>query len=522
MQVTVTGGMIEGYIDYDLGVRCYKGIPFAAPPIGDFRWKAPQPVVSWSGVRAARQFGGRAMQLPIFGDMNFRAPWMSEDCLYLNVWAPLDAPATPLPVLVYFYGGGNVAGDGSEPRYDGAQLARQGIITLTVNYRLNVFGFFAHPELSHESPYHVSGNYGYLDQLAALQWVQANIAAFGGDPARVTIAGESAGSISVSAHMASPLVNGLIAGAIGSSGSLMGALPAVPLADAERNGVELATSIGAASLAALRAMPADQLLEAIAEYSPQDFTGVIDGYFLPRNPAEVFAAGSQVQVPLLVGWNSTEVPHMFLLQQHAPTVANYEMAVRAQFGPRADEVLRHYAAPSDADVVDVATDLSSDLFIGYSTWKWADIHARTGHNPVYRYLYAHPRPPMRAEMGDAVSGLAGGVIRGEEAKSQPQLTVKGAVHSADIEYFMGNLATNTVYAWTADDVQVSETMQRIYINFVTHGSPNGAGLPEWQALDVDQVGRFMRIGVDSAMEHDVHQVRYLFLDDLLDGGMRGV
>jgi para-nitrobenzyl esterase len=213
---------------------------------------------------------------------------------------------------------------------------------------------------------------------------------------------------------------------------------------------------------------------------------------------------------------------MFLLQQQAPTVANYEMAVRAQFGPRADEVLRHYAVTCDADVVDVATDLSSDLFIGYSTWKWADAHARTGRNPVYRYLYAHPRPPMRAEMGDAVSGLAGGVIRGEEAKSQPQLTVKGAVHSADIEYFMGNLATNPVYAWTADDVQVSETMQRIYINFVTHGSPNGTGVPEWQALDVDQVGRFMRIGVNSAMEHDGHQARYRFLDDLLDGGMRGV
>lgn len=516
-QVAVTGGVIEGYVDHDLGVRCYKGIPFAAPPTGDLRWKAPQPVVPWAGVRAARQFGGRPMQLPIFGDMNFRAPWMGEDCLYLNVWAPVDAPATPMPVLVYFYGGGNVAGDGSEPRYDGAQLARQGIITLTVNYRLNVFGFFAHPELSHESPYQASGNYGYLDQLAALQWVQTNIAAFGGDPARVTIAGESAGSISVSAQMASPLAKGLIAGAIGSSGSLMGALPAIPLADAERLGVEMTTSVGATSLAELRAMPANQLLEALGARSPQQFTGVIDGYFLPRNPAEVFAAGEQAQVPLLVGWNSTEVPHMFLLQQQAPTVANYQMSVRAQFGSRADEVLRHYSAVTDADVVDVATDLSSDLFIGYSTWKWADAHARTGHNPVYRYLYAHPRPPMRAEMGDAVSGLAGGVIRGEEAKSQPQMTVKGAVHSADIEYFMGNLATNTVYAWTADDMQVSATMQRIYINFVTHGSPNGAGVPEWQALDVDQVGRFMHIAVDSAMQVDHHHARYTFLDTLIGG-----
>lgn len=516
MQVNVTGGSIEGYIDHDLGVRCYKGIPFAAPPIGDLRWKAPQPVVPWTGVRAARQFGGRAMQLPIFGDMNFRAPWMSEDCLYLNVWAPVDTPAIPLPVLVYFYGGGNVAGDGSEPRYDGAQLARQGIITLTVNYRLNVFGFFAHPELSAEAPYGASGNYGYLDQLAALQWVQANIAAFGGDPARVTIAGESAGSISVSAQMASPLAKGLIAGAIGSSGSLMGALPAIPLADAERNGVEMVTSSGVTSLAALRTMPAQQLLEVLGGRSPQEFTGVIDGYFLPTEPRDIFAAGAQAQVPLLVGWNSTEVPHMFLLQHHAPTVANYEMVVRQQFGLRADEVLAHYVAATDADVVDVATDLSSDMFIGYSTWKWADVHARTSKQPVYRYLYAHPRPPMRSEMGDAVSGLAGGVIRGEEAKSAPQMMVKGAVHSADIEYFMGNLATNTVYAWSALDEVISHTMQRIYVHFVTHATPNGDDVPVWEPLDVTQ-RRFMRIAAVSGMEDDRHQVRYELLDTVLDG-----
>lgn len=515
MQITITGGLIEGYIDHDIGVQCYKGIPFAAPPIGNLRWKAPQPVIPWTGVRAARQFGGRPMQLPIFGDMNFRAPWMGEDCLYLNVWAPLDMPATPLPVLVYFYGGGNVAGDGSEPRYDGAQLARQGIITITVNYRLNVFGFFAHPELTAESPYHASGNYGYLDQLAALQWVQANIAAFGGDPARVTIAGESAGSISVSAQMASPLAKSLIAGAIGSSGSLMGALPAISLADAERNGVEMAMSIGATSLAALRAMPAQQLLEALGGRSPQQFTGVIDGYFLPKEPGDIFATGTQAQVPLLVGWNSTEVPHMFLLQQHAPTMANYQMAVRARFGSHADEVLQQYSVTTDADVVDVATDLSSDMFIGYSTWKWADAHARTSNHPVYRYLYAHPRPPMHAEMGDAVSGLAGGVIRGDEAKSAPQMTVKGAVHSADIEYFMGNLATNTVYAWSAIDTQISAMMQRIYINFVMHGSPNGAGVPAWLPLEAEQGGQFMRIAADSAMETDRHVARYMLLDTLI-------
>lgn len=513
MQVAVTGGLIEGYVDLDRGVRCYKGIPFAAPPVGDLRWKAPQPVVPWSGVRAARQFGGRAMQLPIFGDMDFRATWMGEDCLYLNVWAPVTTDSA-LPVLVYFYGGGNVAGDGSEPRYDGAQLARQGIITITVNYRLNVFGFFAHPELSAEAPYGASGNYGYLDQVAALRWVQANIAAFGGDSARVTIAGESAGSISVSAQMASPLAKTLIAGAIGSSGSLMGALSAIPLADAERLGVEMATSIGMTSLAELRAMSAEKLLEVLGARPPQQFTGVIDGYFLPKEPRDLFATGAQAQVPLLVGWNSTEVPHMFLLQQHAPTVANYEMMVRQQFGAMADQVLQYYAVTADAEVVDVATDLSSDLFIGYSTWKWAEVHARTSSQPVYRYLYAHPRPPMRSEMGDAVGGLAGGVIRGEEAKLAPQMTVRGAVHSADIEYFMGNLATNTVYAWTDVDEQVSQEMQHMYLNFVKTGSPNGEGVPDWPALPAHQVGQYLRIDASSCMQHDRHHGRYCFLDTL--------
>src|SRR5262245_45115346 len=210
----IANGMLEGVSDKSSGVRSFKGIPFGEPPVGDYRWKPPQPVKNWQGVRKADKFGPRCMQRPIFGDMNFRSNGMSEDCLYLNVWAPVEPVEERLPVLVYFYGGGNIAGDGSEPRYDGACLARRGIITLTANYRLNIFGFFAHPELAQESPYQAVGNYGYLDQTAALRWVRENIAAFGGDPERVAIAGESAGSISVSAQMVSPLAKDLIADAI--------------------------------------------------------------------------------------------------------------------------------------------------------------------------------------------------------------------------------------------------------------------------------------------------------------------
>ena len=227
-QVKTANGVVEGVTEKS-GIRAFRGIPFAAPPVGDLRWKPPQPVKNWEGVRQADKFGPRAMQRPIFGDMNFRSDGMSEDCLYLNVWTPAKSGDERLPVLVYFYGGGFMAGDGSEPRYDGASMARKGIVAVTVNYRLGVFGFLAHPELTGESPHHASGNYGLLDQNAALRWVRRNIAAFGGDPDKVTIAGESAGSVSVSAQMASPLSKDLIAGAIGESGSLMGTLPPVPL-----------------------------------------------------------------------------------------------------------------------------------------------------------------------------------------------------------------------------------------------------------------------------------------------------
>ncbi|HEY5444802.1 MAG TPA: carboxylesterase family protein, partial [Pyrinomonadaceae bacterium] len=252
--VKTANGPIQGTGRQPSGVRIFKGIPFAAPPISDLRWKEPQPVKNWTDIRKADQFGPRCMQAPVFGDMGFRANGMSEDCLYLNVWTPAKSGKERLPVLVYFYGGGFVAGDGSEPRYDGESMATKGIVSVTVNYRLGVFGFMAHPELTKESPHKSSGNYALFDQNAALRWVQQNITAFGGDPRQVTIAGESAGSVSVSAQMASPLSKDLIAGAIGESGSILGTLSAVPLAQAEEAGVKFAKSIGANSLAELRAL----------------------------------------------------------------------------------------------------------------------------------------------------------------------------------------------------------------------------------------------------------------------------
>mgnify|MGYP002377363921 CR=1 FL=1 len=427
----------------------------------------------------------------------------------MNVWTPDISGEAGLPVLVYFYGGGNMAGDSSEPRYDGGALAAKGIVTLTVNYRLNVFGFLAHPELTQESPHHASGNYGYLDQAAALAWIQQNIAAFGGDPNRVTIAGESAGSSSVSAQMISPLAKNLIAGAIGSSGSLMGTLSPQPLAKAEQSGVAFATKVGATSLAELRALPAEKLLEATTNLW---FTATIDGYFLPKSPTEIFEAGEQAQVPLLLGWNSEEMNYRWILGEAAPTRENYLKFLQDRFGESAEEALRYYPGETDEEVAESATDLAGDSFTGYSTWKWGDLHSQTGGHPVYRYLYARPRPPMTPEMGNAVAGLAGGVIKdaGEDLPKPPE--PRGAVHSAEIEYAMGNLATNHVYAWTDDDYKLSELFQEYYANFVKKADPNGPGLPEWTPINNTIPNPVMYLDVESGLMRDKYRDRFLFLD----------
>src|SRR6476646_3500058 len=346
-------GVLEG-VD-ESGIKTFKGVPFAAPPVGALRWKEPQPVQNWSGVRKADKFGPRAMELPIFGDMNFRSNGVSEDCLYLNVWTPAKTGNEKLPVLVYFYGGGFIAGDGSEPRYAGESLARKGIVTLTVNYRLGIFGFFAHPELTKESPHHASGNYGLLDQSAALQWVQKNIVAFGGDPKKVTIAGESAGSFSVSAQMASPLSRNIIAGAIGESGSLLGLNQTVPLKDAEKTGADFATSVKANSLEELRAIPADQLMKATANAAFGRFPITVDGYFFPKSPLEIYETGEEAHIPLLVGWNSEEINYKVIMGQDKPTLENYTKAVQKLNGEKSSEALRVYSASTDEEVEQAAT-----------------------------------------------------------------------------------------------------------------------------------------------------------------------
>ena len=512
VRVKTANGLLEGVEAQPAGVREFKGIPFAQPPEAELRWQAPRPPKNWTGVRQATQFGPRCMQQAIYGDMNFRSNGMSEDCLYLNVWTPAKSDRERLPVLVYFFGGGFVAGDGSEPRYDGESMARKGIVALTVNYRLGVFGFMAHPELTKESPHHASGNYALLDQNAALQWVQRNIAAFGGDPKKVTIAGESAGSISVSAQMASPLSRGLFAQAIGESGSILAALAPVPLAEGEAAGSKFASDVGAASIAALRAMPAEKVLEAAGRQVGR-FSPTVDGYFFPESPRQIFAEGKQAHVPLLAGWNSEEMNPRMVLSRDEPTRANLEKAIARLYGEHAKEVDAAYLPADDAGALDAATELSSARFIAYSTWKWIDDCIKTGGEPVYRYYYARPRPKMNPDMGNATAGLAGGVVRGT-GRGAPQPPARGAVHSAEIEYAMGNLGSNKVYAWTPDDYKVSATMQEYFANFVKAGNPNGKGLPEWPAANAGPSLEVMHIDVESRAEPEQHRDRYLVLDQL--------
>lgn len=518
IQVKTINGIVESVTEKS-GVKSFKGIPFAQPPIGELRWKEPQPVNDWRGVRKCDAFGYNPMQKKVFGDMGFRSPGMSEDCLYLNVWVPSKPSKTKLPVLVYFYGGGFVAGDGSEARYDGESMAKRGIITLTVNYRLGVFGFMAHPDLTKESVHHSSGNYGLLDQNAALRWVQQNIAAFGGDPKQVTIAGESAGSIAVSAQMVSPLSKKLIAGAIGESGAMIKpTLAAIPLAEGESNGVKFAGMTGTKSLQELREIPADKLLDEAAKPGvPSMQSATIDGYFLTKSPAASFAAGEQAIVPLLAGWNSAEIPYQALMGSDAPTPENYAKKVKALYNNKADEVLKLYPGDTQQQVIQSATELASDRFIVYSTWKWAEAHALTSGKPVYRYLFCKPRPPMTTKMGNAKAGLAGGIIKGgtemPDANKAPEPYV-GAAHASEIEYAMGNLVTNTTYAWTREDYKVSAMMESYFANFIKTGNPNGPALPKWNANVKGGAVTYINIDVKTILEKESTQLRgrYLFLD----------
>lgn len=496
LQVTIANGCLRGQ-DAGNGVRSFRGIPYALPPVGALRWREPQPAADWAGVRPATLFGPRPNQPYLWKDMIFRSGSMGEDCLYLNVWTMAMSASDALPVLVYFHGGGLIAGDGSEARYDGASMARQGIVVVTVNYRLGIFGFFSHPGLTAESPHHASGNYGHLDQVEALRWVRRNIAAFGGDPRRVTVAGQSAGSTSVSALMASPLARELFQGAIGESGSILGSSAPLTLSQGEQEGAAFAAKAGAPSLAALRALPQSELLAASKgmSFSRRE---LVDGYFFPEAPEEVFFTGRQADVPLLAGWNSAEMSPSQVLGRDTPTPEHFLSAVRALYGAHADGIIALYPARTPDEVERAATDLASDRSIGYRTWKWTDTHAKSGGKPVFRYLFAQPLPP---ETDPSPPG---------DVPAQAPL---GPPHSAEIPYALGNLPLIGAYRWTAADFKASEAMQGYFANFIRTGNPNGTGLPRWTWMQAS-IPRVMVLTDEPHLVPEPHLDRYLFLDSL--------
>jgi para-nitrobenzyl esterase len=526
-QVKTSNGVLESTAAPRDGVRSFKGIPFAAPPVGNLRWKEPQPVINWTAVRNADQFGPRCMQRS-GGDYWFRSNGMSEDCLYLNVWTPAKPGAGKLPVLVYIFGGGFQNGDGSEYRYDGESMSRKGIVVVTVNYRLGIFGFFSHPDLTKESAHRASGNYGMLDQVAALEWVQKNIAAFGGDPKHVTVGGESAGSISVSALMASPLSKNLMAAALGESGALISTLPPKALAVTEKDGVTFGEKAGAASIADLRALTADKIMELTAPVGGRGGRGApapsaapavpavppapalsfsvnLDGYFLPRTLSQIFEAGEQAKIPLLAGSNSAEQGANSVLGQAEPTVENFAAAIHRLYPDDADRVLKVYAPTTPDEVIQAATDLASARFISHGTWKWAELQAKTGGKPVYRYYYARIRPRylgMPGETPSAAGGRGGGAVP------------RGAAHSAEIQYALGNLDLDTRYAWDADDHKVSQIMQDYFANFIRTFNPNGTGLPEWPSYSAKNNYARIHIDVTTKTEPEPDRPRYQVLDTI--------
>lgn len=496
VQTKVAQGIIEGNYDTKTGIQKYFGIPYAKPPVGALRWKAPQPAEPWQGVLKTKKFGPRAVQRFVYSDMVFRSDGVNEDCLYLNVWTPAKRETKNLPVLVYYYGGGFVAGDGSEPRYDGESMAKKGIVAVTVNYRLNIFGFLAHPALSAASPQHCSGNYGLLDQVAALKWVAKNIEAFGGDPNKITIAGESAGSISVSVLMASPLSANFIAGAIGESGAAIPpTLPPVSLQDAEKIGKDFVENAGYKNFEEFRNLPTKDIYESYNKSGRFGFPMVIDNYLLPKTLPEIFNDRQQAQVPLLLGWNSSEIPGKAFMRGKPYTEESYLERVKQSFPNHWKEVLKQYPHSTQQEIELSATALASDGFIVYSTWKWFDLHRQNSDQPVYRYLYAKRRPPTP----------------GRDLKDEPI----GAPHACEIEYCMGNLPLIKAFEWTKDDYLVSQTMQNYFANFIKTGNPSGSGLVSWPAAKPKaSAPPVMIINTKCKVENANTDSRYKLLDQI--------
>lgn len=443
--VRTAGGPVSGTAGKTPDVRVYKGIPYAAPPVGQLRWKEPQPAASWTGVRQAAEFGAACPQA-LYAETSpyYQPPFpRSEDCLYLNIWTAAKSAGDKRPVMVWIHGGGYTRGSGSTPTYFGDTLATKGAVVVTVNYRLGAFGFFGHPELTKESPHHASGNYGLLDQLAALQWVHKNIAAFGGDPNRVTIFGESAGSSAVNFLVASPQTKGLIHRAIGESGANFGRR--VSLAELEEAGAKQG------DLASLRAKSSDDVLK---------MTGArpcVDGWLLPADVNSIFAAGKQNDIPVIAGYNADETRALAPLSADAKASTVLEQ-LKTRYAKSYDEVSKIYPVGTDEQIFDAYYNSSRDQGMGFQMRTWVREQNKTGKAPAYLYYFTRTPP----------------------GKNSDKLR---AYHAAEIAYVFGTLGPNR--PWEETDRKLSDAMSSYWVNFATTGDPNGKGLPKWPPYDAN-------------------------------------
>jgi para-nitrobenzyl esterase len=493
-QVKTDKGTVEGEATTDGKVMAFKGIPYAAPPTGKLRWAPPAAAEPWSGVRSAHDFGYHCVQSAAYNDMAFHDPGPSEDCLTLNVWTPAGATPGKLPVMVWIYGGGLSGGGTSERRQDGQFLAHRDVVVVSMNYRLGIFGFFVHPELTAESPHHASGDYGLMDQNAAIQWVKANISAFGGGPSNITIFGESAGSFSVNFHMASPLSRDLFQKAIGESGGAIatsrGAEPTLAQREKTDSAFALAT-YGTCKLSELRRIPTEDIIRPVMTARPAPrFGAVVDGWFLPKPVAEIYAAGEEAHVPLLAGWNADEGRGGIAGSINRFTAAGFAAQAETEFPGRADEFLKLYPTGTEEDALNSAADYAGDKFIAYSTWRWLEAQVATGKAPVYRYLFALGNP------GDRFHTPAAGTF-----------------HSDDIEYVFGTLDFRPEARWRPEDRKLSEEFQTYWTNFARTGDPNGPGVPKWPTYGPTE-WQVMHLDKISAAKPDANRARYLFLDSI--------
>jgi para-nitrobenzyl esterase len=487
LTVKTEQGKVKGKTINDGKVKAFLGLPYAAPPVNELRWKAPQPVAKWKGERDATKFGAHCAQGRVFEDMVFQDAGPSEDCLFLNVYAPADATdKSKLPVMFWIHGGGFAGGASSEPRHNGDFLPLKGVVLITVNYRLGVFGFLATADLAKEAD-GAAGNYGLMDMIAALQWVKGNISGFGGDPNNVTIFGESAGSFAVSTLMASPMAKGLFHKGIGESGGAIGrgALNYDSLAEREVKDSEWVASTAAKSLAELRAMPTQAILDAVKnKQGGMGFPPDLDGKVLTEAVDDTYKAGKQAHVPLIAGWNADEGSFFAM---RGMTLDQWKETADKMFKDRAAEFLKLYPAEDDAQALRAAIDFGSDQFIGLGTWRWLEAHLKTGDSPVYRHHFELAATPSKYHPGTF------------------------AFHSDDIEYVFGTLDTRPGWNVRPEDRKLSEAMMTYWANFAKTGDPNGGGQPNWPKYTTDG---YAVIHLNSTITSgpDTTRERYVFLE----------